>query len=395
MPSISSVTRSFPFAGSALLLSLVAGCQSSTSTGYIAQSVAVADLSGDGRLDVLSSIVATTPSESFLSARLQIPSAPGTFAAPVRSSTAPGPWAIAVGDLNGDGLPDAAVANASAVGGGYSVDVQFQTAASPGGFGAPVPLPLGTLLPRGLALADLNGDGKLDIAVAATGVSALQVFFQGATGTFGSPVALPVGGEPTGVAAGDLTGSGRVDLAVATENGTLSVLLHAAAPGSFLPSVNYAAGTYPAAVQIADLNGDGHPDVVVADYTGGLLVFLQTGAGDGTLQPAVRYSARDYGSCSVAVGDLNGDGLNDVVVANAGAPGYPGSVAVFLQNPSAPGTLGAATLYAGYWGPQSVALGDLNGDGLPDIAVADGAPYIRFQDPAVPGTFLPPTWLQE
>ena len=100
-------------------------------------------------------------------------------------------------------------------------------------------------------------------------------------------------------------------------------------------------------------------------------------------------------SCSLAVGDLDGDGKPDVVVANAGPPGDPGSVAVFLQNPAAPGVLRPAALYQGYWGPVWVALGDLNGDGRLDMVVADGAPYVRYQSQTTPGLFLPPTWLKE
>ncbi|HVP66231.1 MAG TPA: VCBS repeat-containing protein [Anaeromyxobacteraceae bacterium] len=384
-------------AGAALASLAAVGCSSGTtgSGGYIAESIAVADVDGDGHPDVLSAILAMDPTQSFLSARLQVPSAPGTFAAPVQSSAAGAPVAIAVGDLNGDGLPDVAVANAQPVSGSYSVDVQFQTAGSPGEFGTPLQLSLGALLPRDVFLADLNGDGKLDIAVAAAGGNAVQVFFQQAAGAFGAAVPFAVGGEPTGVAAADLTGAGQLDLAVSTENGAVSVLLHGATPGTFQPSVDYPAGTYAAAVQIADMNGDGHPDLIVADYTGAVLVLLQSAVGDGTFQSAVRYPALDYGTCSVAVGDLDGDGRNDVVVANAGPPGYPGSVAVFLQSSTTAGVLNAPVLYQGYWGPQWVSLGDLNGDGLLDMAVADGAPYVRFQNPAAPGSFLPPTWLKE
>jgi len=71
------------------------------------------------------------------------------------------------------------------------------------------------------------------------------------------------------------------------------------------------------------------------------------------------------------------------------------SVAVFLQDPATPGALKPAVLYQGYWGPLWVVIGDLNGDGKPDLVVADGSPYIRFQSPTTPGAFLPPTWLKQ
>jgi hypothetical protein len=383
-------------AGVLLPALLASGCSSSSSgTGYLAQSVAVTDLNGDGKLDVLSAIAASPSSQSLLSARIQVPTVPGTFDDPVQSQTGADPVTIAVGDLNGDGLPDVAVANAApASDGTHAVDVQFQVAGTPGAFSAPVALPLGALTPRRLALADLNGDGKLDVAVAAAGTSDVQVLFQQAPGTFAAPVGFPCGGEPTAVAAATLTGPGGVDLVVTTASGLLSILLHGPDPGTFLPPASYAVGTSPSAVQVADMDGDGRPDVVVADYDGTLVVFLQSPAGDGTFLPPVRYGTLDYGSCSIAIGDVDGDGRPDVVVANAGPPGYPGSVSVFIQDHVVPGLLGPPVRYRGYWGPLSVALGDLNGDGLLDMVVADGSPYVRFQSQVTPGLFLPPVWLR-
>jgi hypothetical protein len=398
MAICSAVRSPFALVAGGLLLSLfAAGCESSSSgTRFITQSVAVAPLSSTGRLTVLSANEASPQSQSFLVARIQESTTPVAFQAPVRSATGLAPVAMAAGDLNGDGLVDVAVADQTAVNGNHFVDVQFQVAGNPGSFSAPVQLSLGALRPQNLALADLDGDGKLDVAVAASGASAVQVFFQGTVaGSFGPATAFTVSGEPTAVAAADLTGSGHVDLVVATANGRVAVLLHGATPGTFQPGVDYPAGTSPAGVQVADMNGDGHPDILVADYLGALLVLLQNPAGDGTFQAAVSYDTRDFGSCSLAVGDLDGDGRPDVVVANAGPIGDPGSVAVFLQDPAATGTLKPAVLYQGYWGPLWVVIGDLDGDGRPDLVVADGAPYIRHQSPTTPGAFLPPTWLRQ
>jgi hypothetical protein len=394
----SQIRRPVALAAGALLLSLVAaGCESSSSgTRFVTQSVAVVPLSGTGPLTVLSANEASPQSQSFLVSRIQTSATPVAFQDPVRSATGLAPVAMAAGDLNGDGLVDVAVADQAAVNGNHFVDVQFQTTGSPGSFSVPVELALGALRPQNLALADLDGDGKLDIAVAASGANAVQVFFQGAAaGSFGPAIPFTAGGEPAAVATADLIGSGRVDLVVATANGKVSVLLHGASPGSFLPGVDYPAGTSPAGVQVADLNGDGLPDILVADYLGALLVLFQNPAGDGTFQTAVSYSTRDFGSCSLAVGDLDGDGKPDVVVANAGPIGDPGSVAVFLQDPATPGALKPAALYQGYWGPLWVVIGDLDGDGRPDLVVADGSPYIRFQSPTTPGSFLPPTWLKQ
>ena len=126
----------------------------------------------------------------------------------------------------------------------------------------------------------------------------------------------------------------------------------------------------------------------------GLTVLLQDPARAGAFLPGVTYPVGDYLAACVAVGDLNGDGLPDLAVANQGLPGLPGSVSVLLNTPAAPGTFQAPTLYPGLYGPTWVAIGDLNGDGLPDLAVADGNVYVRFQVAGSPGTFGPPTPFQ-
>lgn len=392
--------RRLPILLGGALPALLAGCQS-TSPGpaTLTQAVAVADLTRSGHLDVIGANTVFEDGEyqpGFLSTRLANPTSPGAWQSPIRTATAENPVAMAVGDFNGDGLPDVAVATGVATLGAYGVSLFFQVAGQPGTFATPVTLSTGTLRPVGLALADLDGNGRLDVAVAATGASAVQVFFQASDGTFGSPVALTVGGAPWAVAAADLTGSGTgTDLVVATDAGTVSVLLRGSTPGTFLPFVDYPAGVQPVAVVTADLNGDGHPDLLLADYQGALIYLLASPTGDGTFQPAVARDAGDDASCALAVADLNGDGLLDVVVANAGPPGWPGSEAIFFQDAAGGGALLSPVMYRGYVGPLSVAVGDVNGDGLPDLIIADGGPAVRIQDPATAGHFRPPYWLRQ
>jgi len=176
------------------------------------------------------------------------------------------------------------------------------------------------------------------------------------------------------------------------------VLLHGATPGTFLPPVDCITGEDPVAVKVADMDKDGHPDILTANYsngTGGLSILRQDPANPGTFLAAVTLDTGDFASASVAIGDVNGDGWPDVVVANAGLPGYAGTVAVFQQDSAHPGTLFAPDLYLGYYGPVAVAIADLKGDSHPALVVADGGPAIRWPDPDNPGMFQPPAWLKQ
>src|SRR5262249_47808781 len=182
------------------------------------------------------------------------------------------------------------------------------------------------------------------------------------------------GSQPDSVAVADFNGDGVRDLAVANSySNDVSVLL-GNGDGSFQTGRNFGAGSFPTYVAGGDFNGDGVPDLVVTnagtppDYAGSVSVFL--GKGDGSFQAAQSFGAGSY-STSVAVGDLNGDGVPDLVVANAGMyPDYAGSVSVLLG--SGDGSFQTAQSLSASDRPRSVAVGDFNGDGGLDLAVAGG-----------------------
>ena len=371
------------------------------SSGFITQAVVVTDLNGAGGLDILTANAVyqdgyTVP--GFLTARLQNASASGTFMDPLRSATGYYPLAVATGDLNGDGHPDAVVATYSSTSAAYSVDVLLQSM-TPGTFLAPTSLSVGARRPLDVAVADLTGSGRLDIIVAASGSGDVLVFFHGTTpGTFLAPVSFAVSGDPAAVAVADLTGSGSKDLVVAMANGKVAVLMHGPTAGTFLSPIDYTTGADPVAVKVADIDADGHLDILTANYsngTGGLSILRQNPAVAGTFLAGQTLDTGDYASSALAIGDLDGDGKLDVVVANAGLPGDPGSVAVFRQDPAQAGSFFAPDMYRGYYGPISVAIADLKGDGHPALVVADGDPAVRWPDPLNPGMFQPPVWLRQ
>ena len=118
---------------------------------------------------------------------------------------------------------------------------------------------------------------------------------------------------------------------------------------------------------------------------------LLHGATPGTFAAPVNYTTA-YRASGLAVGDLNGDGKPDAAVACQGLPGSPGAVSVFLQDATTAGALLPAVNYPGVSGPMGVAIGDMNGDGHPDLAIADGDIVVRFNSATTPGAFGPPNF---
>ncbi len=380
-----------PLIGVALLLPLAGCLGSSDGTTYVdnATSVAVADLDGNGRMDVVTAFDRAFSDGSdggFLSTRMGQGASGVNFGSPIRSSGGAAPGPIVAADLDGVNGPDMVLCN------GASTTVSILYGNGAGGFGSEVDLQLGAnRYAYAVAVADFNGDGKKDIAVAASGGTDVLLFLQNAGGGFTgvTPSSIPVGATPYSIAAGALSGANQ-DLAVGLSGGQLAVL-KGNGNGTFQPQVNYACGTTPASIKIADLDGVNGPDIAVVDYTAAssVIVFLNSGAG--AFASGVSYPTGDAWALDLAIGDLNGDTKPDIAVANSGVPGDPGSVSVLFNNGS--GVFGTATLYGGLQGPTSVAIADIDGDGRNDLITADGAGVIRLQSPTTAGLFLPPIQL--
>jgi hypothetical protein len=292
-------------------------------------------------------------------ATLSAGSAP-SFAAPVGYPTGAAPRWVAIGDLNGDGRPELATAN-----GRYETDtVSVLANRGDGTFRRKRDYATG-LGPVSVAIGDLNGDGKPELASANIGERSVSVFLNQGDGTFRAKRDYPTGNGPFSLAIGDLDGDGKLDLATVSGNGggegIVSVLLNKG-DGSFRANVDYATGLFSIAIAIGDLNGDGKPELAVTNADADTVSVLPN-RGDGTFQAHLDY-ATGLDPGSIAIGDLNGDGKPELATANGA-----GSVSVLANRGD--GTFQAHLDYAAGPSPVSLAIGDLNGDGTPELATAN------------------------
>jgi hypothetical protein len=372
------------------------GCGHFTPSEFSAGIVS-ADFNGDGFADVVAlSTVLPPVSASPSNIKAYLSTAAGVFSAPVATADGFNPLYLASADLNADGFMD--LVSASFDDG--ALNVFFNSKTNPGTFNPAVAL--NSPGASQVAIADMNGDGLPDLVSADFNVS---LFVQTSAGTFAAPISLYSGGA-NWVALGDLNGDGAADVAL-TDNVGVKVLMHTgaasattyAAPVTVFtqsPNFNVAGANI---IAIADVDGDGLNDLLITDPgpTGGMspavYVLLQDPANNGTFLNPVGYAIAPLDRPqSIVVKDLEGTGKLDIVI------GARQSVTVLLHDPANPGKFLPAGIYPAA-GANEIAVSDINGDGKLDIVVSNGVtfpmqggvstthPGVLLQSATTPGTF--------
>jgi len=353
-----------------------------SNTGAILSTIAVGDFNRDGNLDVAVDNSCPDPGCTTGSVNILLGKGDGTFQPPVAYPSGGNAFSVEAGDINGDGKLDLVVVNGSGsagvlLGNGDGKFMPVSTVAT------------STSGNSAVFLSDFNNDAKLDLAVVTgncdstgTCTRSINVLLGNGNGTFGMPVGhqSTVGLNPQAVAVGDVNGDGRVDLAVIdacvpttiTCAGEFADVFLGNGDGTFSAAKSSAlSSTDVTFVGLGDLNTDGKSDLVTVDPNAASATVM-LGIGDGTFQLATSYETNGNSPLFGILGDLNGDGKPDFAVANACQVNFQdtctGNALPFLGIGN--GTLAGPTGYPVAQGSnvQSIATADFNGDGKPDLA---------------------------
>ena len=290
------------------------------------------------------------------------------FASKIDQVVGTQPVAISSADLDDDGKPDLAVASLN----DWVISVLRNTSLTGNlSFAAKVDLPTGSQ-PRSVRIGDINGDGKPDLVIT-NGGSLISVFRNTSTPgslSFATKQVFTIGSSAFDVSIGDLDNDGKADLAVTNSlTNSLSILRNTSSSGiiSFAPKVDFITGASPRSVSISDIDGDNKPDVVVVNYRSSTTSVFRNISTTGFVNLTAKLDfSTGINPENCNLGDIDGDGRIDLVVPNM----VSNSFSVF-RNISATGNISFASKidFPTGAGPNAVNFGDVDGDGRPDLSV--------------------------
>ena len=318
------------------------------------RALALTDLNGDGKQDL-----AVTNYGSY-TVSILMGAGTGDFSGPAIIPVFSNPaHSLAVGDINADGRVDIAA--------GANGRTSILLANGSGGFTRSADIGFGPAV--FVSVLDLNGDGKLDVlSVDGAGFNTLSSMLGFGDGTFAPRKFFNVGTSPLSIATGDFDRDGKIDVATSNFGASGPTILLGDGFGGFGPATALSATVQSAFVASGDFNSDGKVDLVATRVHNGDVVLL-LGNGNGTFTPA---SGSPFiagaDPWAIAVGDFNGDGDADLAITNQPDP-IGSKVAILLGNGA--GGFSAPTTFPVGAKPVSIAVGDYNADGKPDLAVAN------------------------
>ncbi len=367
------------------------------------EGVAIADIDGDGKSELIVANKTAGNVAVYRNTSTAGSISVSSFAAPVAVTTGSNPFCVAVGDVDGDGKKDIVVTNQGSSTVSVFRNIATSGAITLGSFGARVDFVTG-LTPFNVVLADLDGDGKPEMVVTNKDAATISVLRNTATAgvinssSFAAKVDYAAPADVWGLAVGDVDGDAKVDVVVTGSTGnTVAVYRNTSSTGVIDAStlagfVGYTTATLPTSVAVSDVDGDGKSDLLVANNTSNSVSVLRNTSTTGVIDASSFAAKVDFATGTaprtIAVGDVNGDGKPDMVTAN-----LSGNNASVLRNVSTSGSIVAGSFatavnYGTANQPNGLAIGDVDNDGKPEIVTANvsGSLTVLRNNPIQPNT---------
>ena len=376
-------------------------------TGKTPKRVAIADLDGDGNQDIVVTNYESNTISIYRNKSTDNNLSLNSFSPKVDITTGSNPENLKINDIDLDGKLDLIIVNLSSstfsiiknnsVSGSLSVNdfqqkVDFTTNAHP----------------MDLVVCDLDNDGKPDIATANSGSTQISIFKNISqnglisSSSFSSKVDIEIGKKQYGIASSDLDGDGKIDLAITNDTNKVSVIRNVASTGiissfSFESKIDYTVGSGPTGIKVGDLNDDNKPEIIVANHYSNCISILENISSKGVVNSSSFSTKVDFitdsAPMNIIIHDIDGDKKSDIVVSN-----FSANSVTMLNNQNKNSISSLSFKINNYFfinsAPMGIAISDLNNNGKPDLIVANLSTNkisvfnnIDFQTPTITSFF--------